>query len=106
MFDDVWTRIKTLSQELRNGYAGHQGEMRSLIEEARATIRSQSGMVPPWEDAELEAAAACVNSNWLRAALVAVEKALVVHELSDEEYWGGFGYGRKDVMVMPRKKTS
>jgi len=79
MLDELWKRIAALTQE---------NDLHLLVEHARAAIESEYGLVPVWEAEELAAAAAYASANWLRASL------LIVSQLPDDEYWGGYSYTR------------
>lgn len=103
MFEDLWARIAALTHELKGGYLGRQGDVNRLLERARAAIEAEYGLVPVWEAEELAAAAAYANSNWLRASLCAVQKALIVSQLPDDEYWGGYSYTKPGTVPTPRK---
>lgn len=87
-------RIDELFAELRQeGYENQHGRVRALIEEARAVVARPTGELGQWEAQELDYAEAAVNTNFLRLALTAIEKAIAVNKLSPEEYEYGFNYG-------------
>lgn len=102
MFEELWERIAALTQELQGGYFGHQDDLHLLVEQARAAIEAEYGLVPVWEAEELAAAAAYASANWLRASLSAVQNALSVSQLPDDEYWGGYLYTKPGTPT-PRK---
>ena len=90
MFETLSGRVHALTRDLRKGYDGRRAEVLTLRSDADDALRAQFGMVAAWEQEELAAATTFANSNWLLAAVYAVDKALSVSQLSDEEYWGGF----------------
>lgn len=103
MFEELLQRIAALTQQLKGGYLGHQDDLRLLVEHARSAIEAECGLVPLWEAEELAAAAVYANSNWLSASLNAVQKALIVNQLADNEYWGGYSYTKPGTVPTPRK---
>jgi len=102
MFDELLDRVGEISEQLGDGYAGRQLEVQALIDDAREELMQKFGVVPVWEKLELDAADAFANSNWLRASLSAVYKALQVSQLPDDEYWGGLRYTRPGIQITPR----
>lgn len=103
MFEELRARIgATANALLRTGYAGRQPEVLTLIADLRAALQAQYGTIAVWEREELMAAETFANNNWLLAAVTAVEKALVVSQLPDDEYWGGYCYTKPQVQRTPR----
>ena len=90
-------RVLTLHDELvEGGYDGRQNDVRRLIDEGRRLlVKSEARELGPWEASELDYAGAAARANYLCLALVAVNKAVEVGELPQEEYDYGFNYGRK-----------
>nr|WP_315494198.1 hypothetical protein [uncultured Rhodoferax sp.] len=105
MFDELFTRIETLGRELKGGYGGRHAELQKLIVDARSAIQTEFGLMPVWEDYELATAEAYVQSNWLLASLAAIQKAMFVTQLPDEEYWGGLLYTKPDIPRTKRRQT-
>ena len=54
----------------------------------------REGAIGPWEQRELDDARIAVRGGFLRLALVAAEKALIVSQLPRAEYEYGLNYGR------------
>ena len=105
MFDDLFTRVEILGRELKGGYDGRHAEIQELIADARSAIHREFGLVPVWEGYELAAAEAYTQSNWLLASLAAIQKALFVTQLPDEEYWGGLLYTKPDTPRTKRRQV-
>ena len=103
MFDDLSMRIMELTFHLRQDYSGHDDDVRMLITDARAAIQTEFGQVPAWEEEELLAADTYVTAKWLMAALAAVSKAILVSQLSDDEYWGGYCYTKPKAQRTARR---
>lgn len=105
MFEELHSRTEALSHELKEGYGGRQAELQKLIADARSAIQTEFGLVPVWEESELVTADAYAQSNWLLASLAAIQKALFVTQLPDEEYWGGLLYTKPDIPRTKRRQT-
>ena len=87
-------RIDSLYSDLaQDGYSGNHAAVRALIQETRVSLADSSGNLGPWECLQLDYAEAAVRTNFLRLALVAVDKAIAVNKLSPPEYEYGFNYG-------------
>lgn len=94
MFDQLAEKIDAVLAELNvHGYEGRRNKVLGLIQEARTALTESHGAVGPWETELLDFAEAAVKLNFLHAALVAVEKALDVSKLPEEEYEFGLNYG-------------
>jgi hypothetical protein len=102
MFDDVIHRMNEISDRLASGYDGKQSEVQALIHEVRREFLDNFGVIPVWESFELDAADMYAHSNWLRASMAAIHKALQVSQLPDEEYWGGLKYTQPQIEVSKR----
>jgi hypothetical protein len=104
VFEDGTVRLEPLrtlndrladlhSQLSRDGYNGNHAAVRALLQEARLSLADSSGKLGPWESLQLDYADAAVRSNFLRLALVSIDKAIAVNKLSPPEYEYGFNYG-------------
>jgi len=103
MIEALIARIDAMAVDLsRTGYPGHQPGVLSLVADARAALHARYGTIAVWEDEELTAAEAFANRNWLLAAVNAVQKALFVSQLPDDEYWGGISYTKPQIQRTPR----
>jgi hypothetical protein len=92
-------RIASLYSNLtQDGYRGNHAAVTALIQEARASLADPSGNLGPWESLELDYAGAAVRTNFLRLALVAIDKAIAVNRLSAPEYEYGFTYGQRSAI--------
>ncbi len=80
-----------LTQLLEDGYEGYHDHVRTVIDETRIDL----GVCGPWETELLDSAAAAVDSNFLRLALVSVDKAIDVNGLTPQEYEQGLNYGKR-----------
>jgi hypothetical protein len=94
MFEELNIRIRLLIEELRGGYSGRKGQVLALIDDARSALQARFDTVGVWEQFSLAEAAEYANVDWLLAATFAVEKALFVSQLPEDEYWGGFCFAR------------
>jgi hypothetical protein len=67
----------------------------NVIDECEQAMEDErEGAIGPWEQRELDYARIAVHSGFLKLALVAAEKALIVSQLSRAEYEYGLNYGR------------
>ena len=98
------SKINQKLESLSNGYDGHQRAVQVLIEDVAAHLQQEFNQVPTWETSELDAARTYAKSNLLKVALAAVQKAMFVSNLSDDEYWGGYEYTHKNIQRSPRHK--
>lgn len=76
-------------------YEGHADAVAAHITEARRLLVQPDGTLGTWEGDELAYAAAALRVNFLRLALVSVNKAIVVSRLPKDEYDFGLLCGRK-----------
>ncbi|VVE18413.1 hypothetical protein [Pandoraea cepalis] len=75
-------------------YVGHEQTVLEIIDDCqRAMEEEREGAIGPWEQRELDYARVAVRSGFLRLALVAAEKALIVSQLPRDEYEYGFNFG-------------
>jgi hypothetical protein len=76
-------------------YDGHDQEVLEVIAACQEAMEEErKGAIGPWEQRELDYARVAVRDGFLRLALVAAEKALVVSQLPRAEYGYGLSYGR------------
>ena len=69
--------------------------MLNVIDECEQAMEDErEGAIGPWEQRELDYARIAVHSGFLKLALVAAERALIVSQLSRAEYEYGLNYGR------------
>lgn len=71
--------------------------------DVREAVHAEYGLVPAWEQKEIAEAEVYAQSNWLLASQAALQKALYVTQLPDEEYWGGDTYTDHDATRSPRR---
>ena len=82
-------------ERIADDYAGHGGEVATLIEQCQQAIEdSCEGALGPWEQRELDYTRTAQRTGWLRLALTAAEKALLVSQLPPAEYAYGANYGQ------------
>jgi hypothetical protein len=78
-------------------YEGREQDVLNVIAECQQAMEEQrEGAIGPWEQRELDYAQVAVRNGFLRLALVAAEKALVVSQLPRAEYEYGLNYGRTE----------
>lgn len=100
-------KIGELVAELfETGYEKQHERVLALIQECRVALANTTGELGPWEAHELDYAEAAVRANFLRLALTAVEKAIAVSKLSNDEYEYGFNYGRREAQPSSRRMSS
>ena len=76
-------------------YDGHDQEVLEVIAACQEAMEEErKGAIGPWEQRELDYARVAVRDDFLRLALVAAEKALIVSQLPRAEYAYGLNYGR------------
>ncbi|MBU9589601.1 hypothetical protein [Burkholderia multivorans] len=76
-------------------YEGHEQAVLAIITDCQGAMEAErEGAVGPWEQRELDYARVAVRDGFLRLALVAAEKALIVSQLPRNEYEYGLNYGR------------
>lgn len=86
-------RVAALASELRElGHTEQRDAVMALVDEARVDLRSSDGSLGRWESDCLDYAAAAVQANYLRLALVSVDKAIVVSDLPPDDYAYGYNY--------------
>ena len=103
LFDDLDVHIRNLADSMRGNYDGHQHAVLQLIDETRATLVREFGLIAVWETSELDSAEEHARRNRLILALTAVSSALTVSRLGDDEYWGGLSYTKPGIERGPRR---
>ncbi|MDN7901465.1 hypothetical protein QZM82_35275 [Burkholderia cepacia] len=74
---------------------GHEQAVLDVIVDCQAAMEEErEGAIGEWEQRELDYARVAVHDGFLRLALVAAEKALIVSQLPRDEYEYGLNYGR------------
>jgi hypothetical protein len=97
MYRNLLQAIADCSSRIADDYVGHEGEVAALIDQCQQAIEDElEGALGPWELRELDYARTALRSGWLRLALAATEKALVVSQLSPDEYAYGVNYSKPD----------
>lgn len=95
MYRDLLKAIADCFERIADDYAGHEGEVAALIDRCQQAIEDErEGALGPWEQRELDYARAAQRAGWLRLALTATEKALLVSQLPPAEYAYGANYGQ------------
>lgn len=95
MFEKQMALLVDTLQRIADDYRGHEQTVLDVIAECEQAIEDErEGAVGPWERRELDYARAAAQSGFLRLALVAAEKALIVSQLPRAEYEYGLNYGR------------
>lgn len=95
MYRDLLKAIADCFECIADDYAGHEGEVATLIEQCQQAIEGErGGALGPWEQRELDYARTARRAGWLRLALTAAEKALLVSQLPPAEYAYGANYGQ------------
>ncbi|RQR21640.1 hypothetical protein DIE23_37925 [Burkholderia sp. Bp9143] len=95
MYEEQMQSIAECLELVAEGYDGREQEVLNVIAECQQAMEAErEGAIGPWEQQEFDYARIAVRSGFLRLALVAAEKALVVSQLSHAEYEYGLNYGR------------
>lgn len=95
MYEKQRDSIVRCLEVVAEGYDGHEQDVLDIINECQQAMEDErEGAIGPWEQRELEYARVAVRDGFLRLALVAAEKALVVSQLPRDEYEYGLNYGR------------
>jgi hypothetical protein len=82
-------------EPVAGSYDGHDQEVLEVIATCQEAMEEErKGAIGPWEQRELDYARVAVRDGFLRLALVAAEKALIVSQLPRAEYGYGLNYGR------------
>jgi cytochrome c551/c552 len=98
MYRDLLKAIAESFERIADNYAGHEGEVATLIEQCQEAIEdAREGALGPWEKRELDYARTAQRAGWLRLALAAAEKALLVSQLPPDEYAYGASYSQPSV---------
>jgi hypothetical protein len=94
MYSDQLVAIRVCAEKIADNYAGHEGNVLALIDSCQTAIEEyREGYAGDWEMRELDYARQAVANGFLRLALTAAEKALVVSQLPPAEYEYGMNYG-------------
>jgi hypothetical protein len=95
MYRDLLQAIEDCFAHIADDYAGHEGEVAALIEQCQQAIEDErEDALGLWEQRELDYARTALRDGWLRLALTAAEKALLVSQLPPAEYAYGANYGQ------------
>jgi hypothetical protein len=95
MHRDLLQAIADCFAHIADDYTGHEGEVAALIERCQQAIEDErKGALGLWEQRELDYARTVLGAGWLRLALTAAEKALLVSQLPPAEYAYGTNYGQ------------
>jgi hypothetical protein len=95
MYQQQMESISECLELVAESYDGHEHDVLNVIAECqRAMEEEREGAIGPWEQRELDYARIAVRDGFLRLALVAAEKALIVSQLPRAEYEYGLNYGR------------
>lgn len=87
MYQRQMDAIAECLELVTDSYEGHEQAVLTVIANCQEAMEEESeGAVGPWEQRELEYARVAVRDGFLRLALVAAEKALVVSQLPRAEY--------------------
>lgn len=97
MYEKQMNAIAECLRLVADSYNGHEQAVLSVIADCQnAMDEERDGAVGPWEQRELDYARVAVRAGFLRLALVAAEKALVVSQLPRDEYEYGLNYSRTE----------
>ncbi|KWB20826.1 hypothetical protein WL32_16990 [Burkholderia cepacia] len=95
MYEKQMSAIAEGFQLVANSYEGHEQAVLDVIADCQSAMEEeQEGAIGAWEQRELDYARVAVRDGFLRLALVAAEKALIVSQLPRDEYEYGLNYGR------------
>ncbi len=95
MYRDLLQAIADCFQAVADDYKDHEAKVTDLIDQCQERLEAErKGAVGSWEQRELDYARAALASAWLRLALTAAEKAILVSQLLPEEYEYGMNYGK------------
>ena len=97
MYQKQMESIAECLKVVAESYDGHQQSVLKVIGECQEAMEEErEGAIGLWEQRELDYARIAVRDGFLRLALVAAEKALIVSQLPRAEYEYGLNYGRAD----------
>ena len=95
MYEKQMNAIADCLRLVAGSYDGHEHTVLDVIADCQDAIEEErEGAIGAWEQRELDYARVAVRDGFLRLALVAAEKALIVSQLPREEYEYGLNYGR------------
>jgi hypothetical protein len=96
MYEKQMNEIAECLRLVADSYDGHDHAVLDVIADCeRAMEQEREGAIGAWERRELDYARAAVREGFLRLALVAAEKALIVSQLPRDEYEYGLNYGHR-----------
>ncbi|KVF80072.1 MULTISPECIES: hypothetical protein [Burkholderia cepacia complex] len=94
MYEKQMTAIAEGFQLVADSYEGHEQAVLDVIADCQSAMEEErEGAIGAWEQRELDYARVAVREGFLRLALVAAEKALIVSQLPRDEYEYGLNYG-------------
>jgi hypothetical protein len=94
MYEKQMSAIAEGFRLVADSYEGHEKAVLDIITDCQDAMEAErEGAVGTWEKRELDYARIAVRDGFLRLALVAAEKALVVSQLPRNEYEYGLNYG-------------
>ena len=95
MYEKQMSAIAEGFRLVADSYVGQEQAVLGIIADCQNAMEAErEGAVGPWEKRELDYARIAVRDGFLRLALVAAGKALVVSQLPRNEYEYGLSYGR------------
>lgn len=95
MYQQQMNAIAECLELVAESYDGHEQKVLEVIAACQDAMEEErEGAIGLWEQRELDYARAAVRDGFLRLALVAAEKALIVSQLPRAEYEYGLNYGR------------
>jgi hypothetical protein len=97
MYEKQMNEIAECLRLVADSYDGHDHAVLDVIADCERAMEQEcgGGAIGAWERRELDYARAAVREGFLRLALVAAEKALIVRQLPRDEYEYGLNYGRR-----------
>ncbi|MCA8100122.1 hypothetical protein [Burkholderia contaminans] len=95
MYEKQMSAIAEGFRLVADSYEGHEQAVLDVIADCQSAMEEEcEGAIGAWEQRELDYARVAVRDGFLRLALVAAEKALIVSQLPRDEYEYGLNYGR------------
>lgn len=100
MYETQMALLADTLDRVTDDYHGHEQAVLAVIAECEQAMEDErEGAIGPWERREIDYARMAVHNGFLRLALVAAEKALIVSQLPRAEYEYGLNYGRPNEPV-------
>ncbi|KVN07894.1 MULTISPECIES: hypothetical protein [unclassified Burkholderia] len=97
MYEKQMALLVDTLERIADDYHGHEQAVLDAIAECEQALEDErEGAIGPWERRELDYARVAVHDGFRRVALMAAEKALIVSQLSRDEYEYGLNYGRSN----------